>query len=98
MKKSALLILLLSLICSSGIIHAQDLRTFIPADINFLVHIDGSRINSKVNFDDIRNSDMYKDFIFKTLNKKSPEERAMARLFETPDETGMNVKSDIYFY
>ena len=95
MKK---IILILPLLLLSAFLSAQDLKSYIPSNATFIVHIDGKRINNEVDFDAIRNSDMYKDFIFKMLNNKSAEERAITKLFETPDETGLNIKSDIYVY
>ena len=91
-------ILILPLLLLSVFLSAQDLKSYIPSNATFIVHIDGKRINNEVDFDAIRNSDMYKDFIFKMLNNKSAEERAITKLFETPDETGLNIKSDIYVY
>ena len=96
MKKLLLLSPLLFTI--SFFASAQDLKSYIPSTASFIVHIDGKRINNEVNFDSIRNSEMYKDFIFKMLNNKSAEDRAISKLFETPDETGLNIKSDIFIY
>jgi len=77
---------------------AQDLKNYIPEDANYIVKVNGIRINKNVNFDEIRATDMYKDFIFKMLNNKTAEERAIIKLFETPDETGLNLKSEMYAY
>jgi hypothetical protein len=77
---------------------AQDLKNYIPEDANYIVKVNGTRINKNVNFDEIRATDMYKDFIFRMLNNKTAEERAIFKLFETPDETGLNLKSEMYAY
>lgn len=95
MKK---LILFLSFCITAQLVQAQDLKNFIPETANYIVKVDGARINKNVNFDEIRATEMYKDFLFKMLNKKTAEERAIITLFETPDETGLNIKSDMYVY
>jgi hypothetical protein len=77
---------------------AQDFLNLIPNDVDLVIKIDGERFNNKVNFDSIRATSMYKDFIFKLSNNVSAEDRAIAKLFETPDETGVNLKKQMYFY
>lgn len=79
-------------------LNAQDIKNYIPENVNYIVKIDGARINRNVNFDVIRASEMYKDFIFKMLNNKTAEQRAIFKLFETPDETGLNIKAQMYLY
>ena len=95
MKK---IILFFSLCFTVQLVQAQDLKNYIPETANFIVKVDGARINKNVNFDEIRATEMYKDFLFKMLNNKTAEERAITTLFETPDETGLNIKTDIYVY
>jgi len=91
-------LLIVSIFLSTFFVKAQDLKNYIPDNASFIVKINGNRINNNVNFDEIRASDLYKDFIFKMLNKKTAEERAIIKLFETPDETGLNIKSEMYVY
>ena len=95
MKK---IILFFSLCFTVQLVQAQDLKNYIPETANFIVKVDGARINKNVNFDEIRATEMYKDFLFKMLNNKTAEERAITTLFETPDETGLNIKTDMYVY
>ncbi len=90
--------LLISGFLLSFFLSAQDIKNYIPEQVNYIVKIDGERINKNVNFDIIRSSEMYKDFIFKMLNNKTAEQRAIIKLFETPDETGLNIKSQMYLY
>lgn len=77
---------------------AQDLLNLIPNTADIVIKVDGERFNNKVNFDSIRATSMYQDFIFKLTNNVSAEDRAIAKLFETPDETGVNLKKQMYFY
>ena len=95
MKK---IILFLPIIFSSIFLNAQDLKNYIPETATFIVKVNGARINNNVNFDEIRATEMYKDFLFKMMNNKTSEERAITTLFETPDETGLNIKTDMYYY
>lgn len=91
-------LLLVSIFFSTLLVKAQDIKNYIPDNSSYVVKINGARINNNVNFDEIRASDLYKDFIFKMLNNKTAEERAIIKLFETPDETGLNLKSEMYIY
>jgi len=91
-------LLLVSIFLSTFFVKAQDLKNYIPDNSTYILKINGARINNNVNFDEIRASDLYKDFIFKMLNNKTAEERAIIKLFETPDETGLNLKSEMYVY
>ncbi len=77
---------------------AQDIKNYIPADATYIIKVNGGRINNNVNFDEIRASELYKDFLFKMLHNKTAEERAIIKLFETPDETGLNIKTEMYYY
>lgn len=95
MKK---VLLFLSIVFSSIILNAQDLKSYIPETATFIVKVNGARINNNVNFEEIRATEMYKDFLFKIMNNKTAEERAITTLFETPDETGLNIKADMYYY
>lgn len=95
MKK---VVLFLSFVFSSIVLNAQDLKSYIPENSTFIVKVNGARINNNVNFDEIRATEMYKDFLFKIMNKKTAEERAITTLLETPDETGLNIKADMYYY
>lgn len=95
MKK---IVLFLSIVCSSLLLNAQDLKSYIPETATFVIKVNGARINNNVNFDEIRATEMYKDFLFKIMNKKTAEERAITTLLETPDETGLNIKTDMYYY
>jgi hypothetical protein len=95
MKK---IILFLSIAFSTSLSHAQDIKNYIPETATFIVKVNGARINNNVNFDEIRATEMYKDLLFKMLNKKTAEERAITTLIQTPDETGLNIKTDMYYY
>ncbi|MFN8416048.1 MAG: hypothetical protein U0U66_06925 [Cytophagaceae bacterium] len=76
----------------------SDLLNFIPKDANTFVTVNGVNLNNKINFDSIRNTDMYKDFIFQMSSNRSAEDRAIVKLFEQPDETGINFKSEMFMY
>jgi hypothetical protein len=95
MKK---IILFVFFCTTTQLLLAQDLKNYIPESASYIVKINGARINKNVNFEEIRTTEMYKDFIFKILNNKTAEERAIITLFETPDETGLNIKTDMYVY
>ncbi|WP_018344875.1 hypothetical protein [Cytophaga aurantiaca] len=95
MKK---IFLFLTIASSSIFLNAQDLKNYIPESSTYIIKINGARINKNVNFDELRATEMYKDFLFKMLNNKTAEERAITTLFETPDETGLNIKTDMYYY
>jgi hypothetical protein len=95
MKK---IILFVSFCITAQLLLAQDLKNYIPESASYIVKVNGARINKNVNFEEIRATEMYKDFIFKILNNKTAEERAIITLFETPDETGLNIKTDMYVY
>lgn len=95
MKK---IVLFLPIVFSSFFLNAQDIKNYIPETASYIVKVNGARINNNVNFDEIRVTEMYKDVLFKILNNKTAEERAIVKLLETPDETGLNIKADIYVY
>lgn len=76
----------------------SNLLHYIPKDVNLFVTLNGSNLNNKVDFDSIRATDMYKDFIFQMSNNRSAEDRAIVKLFEQPDETGINFKSEMFMY
>jgi hypothetical protein len=91
-------LLTLPLLLLSFLIKAQDIKNFIPENTNFIVKVNGARINNNVDFDAIRSTEMYKDLLFKMIDHKTAEQRAFVKLLETPDETGLNIKTDMYAY
>ena len=91
-------LLTFSLLILSFLGSAQDIKNFIPQNASFIVKVSGARINNNVDFDAIRRTEMYKDFLFKMVDHKTAEQRAIVKLLETPDETGLNIKTDMYVY
>ncbi|MCU0417697.1 MAG: hypothetical protein MUE33_10990 [Cytophagaceae bacterium] len=92
------LILSLSLFFNVTVWAQNDLSHYIPKDVFVYIQVNGDSLNNKIDFDAIRSTDLYKDFIFKLSDNRSAEDRAIVKLFENPDETGINFKAPMYFY
>ena len=64
----------------------------VPADAGFVLHINGSSLNSKLSWDEIKQSDWYR-----ILHEKAKDSLAK-QVLNDPDVSGVDINSDMYLF
>lgn len=66
----------------------------VPANAALVFHFDGASLNSKLSWDEIKNSEWFK----KLKEQADNSDETAKKLMENPEESGLNTKSDFYFF
>jgi hypothetical protein len=92
MKRLTNLILLLAI---SGVIFTScsgkaDIP--VPVDAGLVIHIDGASLDSKLSWDEIRQSEWFQ------MGYKEAKDTLAKKIMDNPEESGVNIKSDFYMF
>lgn len=66
----------------------------VPADAAVVFHFDGASLNSKLSWDEIKSSEWFQ----KVKEQAESNDEMAKKLMENPEESGLNTKSDFYFF
>ena len=66
----------------------------VPADAAVVFHFDGASLNSKLSWDEIKSSEWFQ----KVKEQAESSDEMAKKLMENPEESGLNTKSDFYFF
>src|SRR5437870_13190391 len=87
-----ILVVLTALIVSScG--KSNNTGRYIPKDASFVVHLNGESVSSKLPFEEIKKSDMFRE-----LYADSNMAAYMKSALDNPENTGIDSKNDIIFF
>ncbi len=64
----------------------------VPEDASFVMHIDGASLNSKLSWDEIKQSELFK------LAMEETKDSLGIKILNNPEESGLNIKSDAYIF
>jgi hypothetical protein len=89
--KNLLTFALLAIIISSC--GGKKASLLIPENAGMVLHIDAASLSSKLSWEEIKNSDW-----FKMANEKSKADEFERKLMENPENSGVDMKSDLYLF
>jgi Domain of unknown function (DUF4836) len=64
----------------------------VPGDAAFIVHINGASLNSKLSWDEIKQSEMFRKAY------ESVKDEQIKSILDNPDASGISIKSDAYLF
>ena len=66
----------------------------VPEDAAFVLHIDGASLSSKLPWEEVKQSDLFK----MAMEEGSAKDSMAIKILNNPEESGINMKSDAYLF